>query len=54
MIGEKAVKTAKKDKILIDRNAVSQAREEEEQKRAGEKGGTRPSNETKHKRQKEI
>lgn len=54
MIGEKEAKTAKKDKILMDRNAGSQAREEEEQRRRAEKGGTGPSNETKHERQKEI
>lgn len=39
MIGEKGAKTAKKDKILIDRNAGSQAREEEEQKRQQRKEG---------------
>lgn len=54
MIGEKGAKTTKKDKILIDRNAGCQAREEEEQKRRAEKRGTGPSNETKHERKKEI
>lgn len=47
-------KTAKKDKILIDRNPASHTKEEEEQKRPTERGEKGLSTETKHERQKEI